>query len=504
MTRRSIGWLGLILGLVLAGPAAADSARITFLQFNDFYELQPRSGLGGAAGLATLLDRERAAHPGALTVVSGDFLSPSILSGVTRGGPMIDVFNAMGVDLVVAGNHEFDFGLPVTDQRIAQSRFAWVASNLHDRAGKPLPGTQPRLVREMGGVKVGFLGLTTPETATSSSGGADLAIDPPIEAARQAVAALKGEGAELIVAITHETIEEDRALAAALPEIQLILGGHEHIPITFYEHGTLIQKSGTDGQFLAVVELQVEGAGSAKMTVTPSWRMIANRDTPPEPKVAALVKGYADQLDATLKLEIGRSAVELDSRAEVARGRESSMGDLVADALRETLGAEVALMNGGGLRGNAVLAAGAPITRGTILAELPFGNLAMLIELGGADLKAALENGVGQVESQAGRFPQVSGFSFRYDPKRPPGDRVTAVTVGGKPLALEGRYRVATNDFLLKGGDGYTMLAHGKPLNDPRFAPLLASVVIDYVAAHSPVSPAVGGRIVAEQANRQD
>jgi 2',3'-cyclic-nucleotide 2'-phosphodiesterase (5'-nucleotidase family) len=486
----------ILAAAILAGPAAAGS-RITFLQFNDFYELRPKAGLGGAAELATLLDRERATHPGALTVVSGDFLSPSILSGATKGAPMIDVFNAMGVDLVVAGNHEFDFGLPVADERIGQSKFAWIASNLHDRAGKPLPGTQPQLIREIGGLKVGFLGLTTPETETASSGGAELAIEPPIEAAQRAVAALKAAGAELIVAITHQTIEADRALAAAVPEIRLILGGHEHVPITWYERGTLIQKSGTDGQFLAVVELEVEGSG-AKMVVTPSWRMIANRGTPPDPKVAALVQRYTAELDAVLKVEIGRSTVALDSRTEVVRDRESSMGDLVADALRDTLGADVALMNGGGLRGNTVLPAGAPLTRGTILAELPFGNLAMLIELGGAELEAALENGVSQVGTQAGRFPQVSGLSFRYDPKRPAGDRVTAVSVGGKPLDPEARYRVATNDFLLKGGDGYAMLAKGRPLNDPRFAPLLASLVIDYIAAHSPVSPAVGGRIVAE------
>ncbi|MFO1055715.1 MAG: 5'-nucleotidase C-terminal domain-containing protein [Dongiaceae bacterium] len=500
MQHRRLRRLGLVAALaafvVLAGPAAAGS-RITFLQFNDFYELRPKAGLGGAAELATLLDRERAAHPGAVTVVSGDFLSPSILSGATKGAPMIDIFNAMGVDLVVAGNHEFDFGLPVTDERIGQSRFAWVASNLHDLAGKPLPGTQPQLIREIGGVKVGFLGLTTPETETASSGGAELRIEPPIEAARRAVSALQAAGAQLIVAITHQTIEEDRALAAAVPEIRLILGGHEHIPITWYERGTLIQKSGTDGQFLAVVELEVEGSG-AKMVVTPSWRMIANRSTPPEPKVAALVGRYTDQLDAVLKVEIGRSTVALDSRTEVVREQESSMGDLVADALRAALGADVALTNGGGLRGNTVLPAGAPITRGTILAELPFGNLAMLVELSGAELKAALENGVSQAGTPAGRFPQVSGLAFRYDPKRRPGDRVTTVTVGGKPLDPAARYRLATNDFMVKGGDGYAMLARGKPLNDPRFAPLLASVVIDYVAAHSPVSPAVGGRIVAE------
>jgi 2',3'-cyclic-nucleotide 2'-phosphodiesterase (5'-nucleotidase family) len=496
--RRWLGSLAFALALAVIHPAGAAGTRITFLQFNDFYELLPKGGLGGAAELATLIERERAAHPGALTVVSGDFLSPSILSGVTKGAPMIDVFNAMGVDLVVAGNHEFDFGLAVTDQRIAQSKFAWLASNLHDHAGKPLPGTVPRLLREVGGIRVGFVGITTPETETSSSGGAELGIDAPIPAARAAVDALKAEGAQLIVAITHETIEEDRALAAAVPEIRLILGGHEHIPITYYERGTLIQKSGVDGQFLGVVELEVEGAGGAKMTVTPSWRVVANRGTPPEAKVAAVVKGYEDRLDKELQVEIGRSTVELDSRVEVARGRESSMGDLVADALRESLGADVALMNGGGLRGNAVLAPGTPITRRTILAELPFGNLAMLVELGGADLKAALENGLSQVEGQAGRFPQVSGMTLRWDPKRPPGDRVVAVTVDGKPLDPQARYRVATNDFLLKGGDGYAMLARGKPLNDPRFAPLLAGVVIDYIAAHSPVSPAIGGRIVAE------
>ena len=143
------------------------------------------------------------------------------------------------------------------------------------------------------------------------------------------------------------------------------------------------------------------------------------------------------------------------------RTRETSFGDLLADALRAATGADVALTNGGGIRGDATYPAGTEITRKDILTELPFGNVTVLAEVAGTDLLAALENGVSQVEDTAGRFPQVSGLGFTYDPSRPPGARIVEVAVGGSPLNPGRTYRLATNDYLLGGGDGYASLTRG-------------------------------------------
>jgi 5'-nucleotidase/UDP-sugar diphosphatase len=232
--------------------------------------------------------------------------------------------------------------------------------------------------------------------------------------------------------------------------------------------------------------------------VQPQWKMIANAGIAPDPQTAALVKTYADRLDAELGQVIGRTEVELDTRAATVRRTEARFGNLVADAMRELLGADVAITNGGGIRGNRIIAAGTAITRKDIIRELPFGNLAYLVELKGEDLKAALENGVSAAEQGAGRFPQVSGMTVEYDVARPPGERVTKLNVGGKPCDPAARYRVAVSDYMANGGDGYAALTRGMPLADSRSAPLLATLVIDWIAARKTVAPQLEGRILAK------
>ena len=139
--------------------------------------------------------------------------------------------------------------------------------------------------------------------------------------------------------------------------------------------------------------------------------------------------------------------------------------------------------------------AGSTLTRKDILTELPFGNVVVLIELSGADLLAAVENGVGRVEDKAGRFPQVSGMSFVFDPKRGKGDRVVEIKVGGQSLDKAKTYKIATNDYMYGGGDGYASLTNGKALIDASAATLMATIVMDYLADQGTISPKLEGRI---------
>jgi 2',3'-cyclic-nucleotide 2'-phosphodiesterase (5'-nucleotidase family) len=141
------------------------------------------------------------------------------------------------------------------------------------------------------------------------------------------------------------------------------------------------------------------------------------------------------------------------------------------------------------------LTRGTVLTRKDILSELPFGNVVVLIELSGADLLAALENGISQLEDAAGRFPQVSGMSYRLDASKPAGRRVVAVEVGGRPLAPGRVYKVATNEYVHGGGDGYAALARGKPIIDPAAGTLIAGAVMDYIARQGAIAPKVEGRI---------
>jgi 5'-nucleotidase / UDP-sugar diphosphatase len=262
----------------------------------------------------------------------------------------------------------------------------------------------------------------------------------------------------------------------------------------------LLHKSGSDAHFLGAVDLDIrteQTSNGKRTTVLPAWRMIANRGIAPDPAVGAIVKTYTDRLDVELGKVIGKTAVELDSRIDTVRTGEARIGNLIADALRDSLGADLAITNGGGIRGNRVIEAGSTLTRKDILSELPFGNLEMLIELSGADLLAALENGVGAVEQKAGRFPQTAGLAIVYDPQAESGKRLRSVTIGGKKLAPASVYRVATSDYLAAGGDGYAALTRGKVLSDARFAKLLATIVAEYIERQGTVAPQLEGRIIA-------
>ncbi len=489
-----------VLGAAL--PAWAQNGTLTFLHVNDVYEIAPVKGQGGFGPLMTLLKRERAAAPDAITTVGGDFLSPSLLSGTTRGEQMIALFNAIGVDAVTFGNHEFDFGADTLKQRMAESKFPWIGSNVRSADGSAFAGTVPNWTRTIDGITVGFIGLITPDTARLSSAGPGLSFSPVLETATAAVTELRAKGAAVIVALTHLTIAEDRELASKVKGIDLILGGHDHDPISFYEGSTLILKAGHDAQYLGVVKLAVEtkdlGKGPATTTMPTEWRFVTTAGIAPDPAVETVVEGYTKRLDTDLAAVIGTTTTELDSRKDVVRSRESSMGNLIADALRDALKADVAITNGGGIRADALHPAGSKLTRKDIFAELPFGNVGVLVEMSGQDLISTLEHGVGKVEEKAGRFPQVSGLTMTYDPKAPAGRRVTSVMVGGKPLDPQATYRVATNDYMLKGGDGYAAFPRAKIIVDASGAVLLATIVMNYVESKKTVAPAVDGRIVAK------
>jgi 2',3'-cyclic-nucleotide 2'-phosphodiesterase (5'-nucleotidase family) len=352
---------------------------------------------------------------------------------------------------------------------------------------------------EVGGYKIGFFGLLTPETAVLSSPGPDITFAPAIATAASAVERLEAQGADVIVALTHEDFADDRALAQTVAGIDLILGGHDHNPITFDERGVLIVKAGYDAHYLAAIDLVVDrvkrGDREVVEVVPESWRYLSTAGVPPDPKIQAVVARYEAKLDEQLAVPVGTATVTLDTRRSIVRTAESNFGDLIADAMRAGVGADVALMNGGSIRGDRTYAPGTVLTRKDILMELPFGNVVVLIELSGADLLAALENGVSEIEDAAGRFPQVSGMTYSFDPAKPPGNRIVAVEIGGGPLEKERTYKVATNEYIYGGGDGYAALARGQALIDASGAPLLTTLVIDYIARQGQIAPRLEGRI---------
>lgn len=500
-TRRRIlkGLAGTAVAAALplgARRAAAAEQTLTFLHFNDCYQISPRRGLGGLAPLATLLKQERARSPGALTTFGGDLISPSLLSGITKGEHMIEFANMLGVQAAVLGNHEFDFGADTMRQRVAESKFPWLGANVLAADGAPFGGAVATHLATVGALKIGFVGLMTREARMYIRGGLPVTFADVLPAARAAVAALKSQGAQVIVALTHMGIDEDRQLVRDLRGLHLVLGGHDHIPMTVMERGVLILKAGTDAEFLGVVDLEVTTDGDT-VSVVPSWRLVANHRVRADAEVQDRVRFYEQRLDRELGQPIGVTETALDSHAEIVRFGEAAIGNLITDAMRAATGTDVALMNGGGLRGSKRYPAGSSITSRDIFTEMPFGNVVMVLEASGEVLVAMVEHGLSRHGQEFGGFPQLSGLKAEFDPKREPGRRVLSVSIGGAPLDRSARYRLATNDFLAAGGDGYTMLRDLRRIVDSNAGPLMAGVVIDYLKQKGTVSPRVEGRLTA-------
>ena len=484
-------------------PPQPQIATVTFLHLNDVYEISAKQGRGGFAPLMTLLRQERAATPDTITTLGGDLIGSSMMSGITKGTQMVELMNAVGLDLAVVGNHEFDFGTEVLKQRAGESKFAWLGTNVQGADGQILAGLVPTATRKVGDLTIGFFGIITPDTRHLSNTGGDVKFLPVLDTARAAVKQLKDQGADAIVALTHLTLAQDRELAREVKGIDVILGGHDHDPMTVYEGGVFIFKVGADAQYLGAAKIQIEKTQTQqgpRVRVWPrEWRVISTAGVAPDPAVAAIVKQYEDKLDENLKVAVGTTAVELDSRRATVRLKEAVIGNLIADAIRESTKADVAITNGGGIRGDRTYAAGTTLTRKDVLTELPFGNVAVTMDITGADLRTALEEGVSLVEDVAGRFPHVSGMTFVFDARRPRGSRVLDVKVGGKPLDPGAIYRLATNEYMMAGGDGYTSLTKGKAIVDASGGPLMANVVMDYITARGSVSPALESRIVEQK-----
>ena len=500
MKRRTV--LGGLAGTAALGAtgsaAAADAVTLTFLHFNDVYRHGPSGIYGGLAEMATLIADERAHAPGPVfQTFGGDVLSPSITSSVTHGAHMIELLGAMGTDLAVVGNHEFDFGSDVTAARIAEARFPWLGANVLGTDGQPFGTLAATLMREAGGLKVGFVGVLTRDTARLCPHADGVTFTDEAAALRDGAAALRRAGADLVVAMTHQDLEADIRMARSVPGIDLILGGHDHEPTEMQNApGVPVLKSASDARWLAVAVLRVTrpGPGTPARVRSVGWKLVPNVDVTPDPRIAGVVDAINARTEGVLAQPLARLEAPLDSRTATVRTGEAALGDLVADALRGYFKADIGLVNGGGLRGDRLYPVGHVLSRRDLIGEMPFGNVVEELEVSGAVLLQLLEYGVSGVEEGAGRFPQVSGLSFSYDPAAPHGSRLGPVLVGGVRVEPGRAYRLATTDYLAAGGDGYDMLKTARVLVDSSGGPLLVNVVAEAVQAAGRVDAAPDGR----------
>ena len=369
----------------LALSARAGETRISLVLICDIYDMHEEGGRGGMARVGAVVKAEKARGPNVLVAHAGDTFSPSLMSGFDQGAHMVDLLNMLPIDVFVPGNHEYDFGPDVFLKRLREARFPVYAANLRESDGSPISGIIDSRIHAFGEVKIGVIGLTAEDSHKKSQPGR-LKIAPMLDTAAAQAASLRRQSADLIVLVSHSNRTIDNELVDS-GVADVILSGDDHDLYLRYNGRVAIVEAAMDGLVVAVVDLSVKidtlAGGKRKVAWWPRFRIIDTADVAPDPDVTARVAVYESRLSKSLDTVIGHTTTELDSRNAAVRGGEAAIGNLFTDALRVATGADVALLNGGGFRGNHVYPAGSAITERLVLAELPFLNRALVLEVRG-------------------------------------------------------------------------------------------------------------------------
>jgi 5'-nucleotidase/UDP-sugar diphosphatase len=458
--------------------------------------LLPNNGQGGVAQRAAYINGIRALHPNVLLVDAGDMNTGTAFSNMFAAEPDILAYNLMAYDAKTFGNHEFDGTQGKLEKQLADATFPHVSSNIRTANGQYLGGHQ-YIVKRYDGFSVGIFGITTLRTLTIASPDRGLSFINEIEAAREVVNILRNrERVDIVIGLTHiGSVKESPThvtspeLAAAVPGIDIIVDGHSH---TFMERplrqgNTWIVSANEWGKFIGQGRLSIQSGRLIDFT----WSPVAVR---PDPAITAMLAPYVQRAEASLKEVVGEAAETFIFGNRLTRFQETALGNMITDAnvwYFQTVAnqnIDFAFHNGGNMRTE--LPKG-PLTREQILTVLPFENYLYIVSLRGSEL-LELFNFIATIPQGNGGFPQFSR-EVRYT-LDVPNQRISDLTIGGAPVDPNRIYRFCTNDYLLGGGDGYTVLTRSQ---DPYNTSLLLSyVVIEYIASQRGIiTPALDGRM---------
>jgi len=472
--------------------------------------------IGGAARLVTAIADRRKALEGENVILlnGGDNFQGSLFYTTYKGAAEAEFLNQMKFDAMTVGNHEFDDGEDALVPFLEKIQFPVLSANVHPNAqSKVGDRIKPSIVIEVGGEKIGIIGAVTTDTPDIASPGPNISIEDDIATITAEVEKLKAEGVNKIIALTHVGYPRDKEMIAKIPGIDVVVGGHSHSLLSNTDpkaegpYPTMIDnpegykvpvtQAASYSKYLGEFKVVFDDNGVVKEASGNPLHLDAT--IKPDETVLARIKELGAPIEELKNREVSETTKEIDGSRENCRARECEMGDLVADAILDRMkgqGVQIVFQNGGGLR--ASIDQGV-ITMGEILTVLPFQNTLATFQLTGADVVAALENGLSQIEEGAGRFMQVAGLRYAFDKSAPPGSRISLVEVmengNWTPIDPAKTYLAATNNYVRQGGDGYEVFANNAK-NAYDYGPSREQVVADYLAANRPYTPRLEGRII--------
>lgn len=472
---------------------------------------------GGYPRIAAAVDAARKQGGNVLLLDAGDQFQGTLFYTALKGRPSRDSMNALRYSAMTFGNHEFDDGTKtLADTFLSGLTVPVLAANVDASADASINGkTKPWTILTVGGRKVGIVGIVNEDTPKLSNPGADMVFKSADEPLRLAVKEVSAQGADIVVALTHVGLQRDKELAAAVDGIDVIVGGHSHSLLSNTDPKAAgpypVVESSPSGRPVLIVQAEAWGKYLGDLTVDfdskgvpVAWAgapITLDGSKPQDKAMLAKVSAWQEELKPLLGQSVGKVTEPL--LADCRHG-ECALGDVMADAVRlsaKSQGVRAAFINSGAVR--AGLKAG-DVSLGDLLTVYPFTDNVASFELSGKDLLEVLEYSVSlATQSEAsgsGRFLQLSGLKLSFDPRKPAGQRIITADIldqdgGYSPVAPEKTYPLASSGYLLKGGDGYTMLkekakrvyAFGMPISD---------ALADYFSSHSPLAPRLEGRIV--------
>ena len=537
----SLATLVIMLALVLVGRSfAPDRVQITILGTTDlhgninpidYYTNKPDNR--GLAKIATLIKRVRKEQPNVLLIDSGDTIQGSPLESVhgrknnQPPDPMMLIMSSLNYDSMTVGNHEYNFGLKVLEKARSEAKFPWLSANTYDKA-KQQPHYKPYIVKEVAGVRIGVLGLTTPGVPSwdNPPNYAGLEFHEPVAEARKWVSILRDqEKADVVVIAMHMGLEEDLrtgekspgqvpheneaiAIAKEVPGIDVIFMGHTHRDVSsVYINGVLLTQANRWGSHLARADLYLQRAGTGWHMYAKSARTIPTDDrVEPDPEAVSLAEPYDRETQGWLSRVIGQSPEELT--AQEARFRDTAILDLIQKVQLEAGKADVSMV--ASFNSDARIAKG-PVSVRDIAGLYVYENTLAVLEVTGQQLKDALEHSAKYFKPyESGKSPSdlvddkipaynfdiAEGVTYDLDISKPIGQRIQNLRFRGQALSPTRKLRLATNNYRVNGGGGYDMYKNAPVVY--RSSEEIRELIIDWVERNKtvPATPNNNWRIV--------
>ncbi|MGP4666915.1 5'-nucleotidase C-terminal domain-containing protein [Agrobacterium pusense] len=527
-----LGMLSVSAITLSAGAALADY-ELNILHINDFHsriesinkfdstcsaeEEGKNECFGGAARLLTAINQTRdalkAEGKNVLLLNAGDNFQGSLFYTTYKGTVEAEMLNAMKFDAMTVGNHEFDDSEDGLAGFLDKVQFPVVTANVVATAASKIGDrVKPSIVLEVGGQKIGIVGAVANDTAELATPGPNITIAEDVAKISEQVQKLKQDGVDKIIALTHVGYPRDLEFIAKIPDVDVVVGGHSHTLLSNTDqkaegpYPTLVDNPGgykvpvvQAGQYSKYLgDLKVVFDDNGVVKESKGDPILIDSSFKPDEATLKRIDELKAPIEALKAKVVGTSEGPIEGDRKICRVKECSMGNLVADATLARVkdqGVTIAFANSGGLRSSID---GGDVSMGEVLTVLPFQNTVATFQLKGEDIRAALENGVSQIDDGAGRFMQVSGMKYSFDRSKPAGSRVVSVEVkegdAFVPLDPAKTYIVAANNYVRTGGDGFKVFAT-KAINAYDFGPNLEEAVAAYITANSPYKPYTDGRI---------